>query len=181
MGYCIYWERLETMPAVWAKFIELLPKVVQLDRIDLIINEDYVSFTEKGNEGSGAFIARAPRSTFHFEPQFCKTGRAPYTEDVMAVCILMAELGMAVGLTSNDDNTFAWQDTLLKVAGKIPLTSLMRQIGYFVRLGAAKAELNPLEPNAYTERILNDVDSTLGRLDRYITSIVSTSGKASAR
>jgi hypothetical protein len=102
MGYTIYWEPIYPVSqAVWNTFEHRALGLIKRKRTGKVDTEKNVlSFAGSPEESHETFyVSKEPRED---GTSFCKTARKPYTSDVFICLILMFDLGLVKGFSSDD-------------------------------------------------------------------------------
>jgi hypothetical protein len=120
------------MNAVFERFKTLLPDMLEHSTVQSTVSEVVLIPTnEESVTATERFWTRESSSGF----AFAKTGRTPYTTDVIRACILMVELNMVSleSLSNDDEENYPWLTQLEDVNRYIPLQTYERQVRHFLK------------------------------------------------
>ena len=113
MGYTIYWKQVSPVSqAVWDTFVHRALHLVKRRRTgEIRLENTYARPVQKNvfrfegapeeERGETFYVAKELDNKGY---SFCKTNRYPYTTDVFICLILMFDLGMLKGFSSDDMN-----------------------------------------------------------------------------
>ena len=122
MGYTVYWEQHSFTKYTYNNVIKLVQKVISVK-----FRLESWGFIVGDTEDDSVGIERNAVSV-----TFVKTGRLPYTKDVMKTLIIMVEYGAASEL-NHDDSDMSWYlEALDEVHAVQPLASYEMQKTYFI-------------------------------------------------
>jgi hypothetical protein len=145
MGFCVYWVPTETNAETLRRFAADLRLVVQFSTVreenGWVALDDY-------EERCETFAVSTKPDRYNG----CKTSRLPFTEDVMATCILMVHHKMATDYSNDDEEEFPWEPVFERVASVLgwgPVSSFQE-----MEIARLKKRVEELEEQLSSARLL---------------------------